>query len=66
MDGSVGCGQQSNRGDLAAAAAGAVATGHCIIVIVVQQQALAVTAGLDRAFGETRRGIWQPAEELEA
>ena len=61
----VGCSEQANRRDLSAAAAGAMTAGHGVVVIVIQEQALAVTTRLNGALREAGRGIRQAAEKLE-
>ena len=65
VDRAVGRGQQPDGGDFAAAAAGTMAAGHRVVVVVIEHQALAVAARLQRVFGEACGGIRQQAQKAE-
>ena len=57
---------QVDRGDLAAAAAGAVSAGHRVVVAPVQQDALDVAAGCGRLCGHALGRVRELGQPLEA
>ena len=65
MDRIVGGGEQANGGDFTASTASPMSARHCVIVIVIKDQALAVTTRLNGTFSEAGRGIRYLAEKLE-
>ena len=65
VDRVIGPGDEPDRGDLAAAAAGAVSAGGGVIVVAIEHQALGVAVRLDRAFDEAGRRVRRAAQEVE-
>ena len=65
MDSPVRGSEHADRCHFTTTTTGAMATGHGIVIIVIEDQAFTVTTRLDCAVGKTGGCVWHLAEELE-